>query len=42
MARMLDRACPSFCPVCRRGPAGRDCPDVGVGKRVQRARKKQA
>jgi hypothetical protein len=42
MARMLGRVRPSFCPVCRRGPAGRDCPDVGVGKRVQRARKKQA
>jgi len=38
---MLGRVHPSFCPACRRGPAGPDCPDSGVAKRVQRAREKR-
>jgi len=42
VARMLSRVHPSFCPVCRWGPAGLDCPDSGVGKRAQRAREKRA
>lgn len=41
MARMLSRMHPSFCPACRRGPAGLDCPDDGVDKRTQRAREKR-
>lgn len=41
MARMLSRMHPSFCPVCRRGPAGRDCPDSAVDKKTQRAREKR-
>ena len=42
MARMLARVHPSFCPVCRRGPAGPDCPDSGVDRKSQRAREKRA
>lgn len=41
MARMLSRMHPSFCPVCRRGPAGMDCPDDAVDKRTQRTREKR-
>ncbi|GAA3852708.1 hypothetical protein GCM10023084_03670 [Streptomyces lacrimifluminis] len=41
MPRMLSRIRPSFCPVCRRGPAGPDCPDGGVDKRTQRSREKR-
>lgn len=41
MARMLSKMHPSFCPVCRRGPAGRDCPDDGVNKKTQRARERR-
>lgn len=41
MARMLARMRPSFCPVCRRSPAGPDCPDTAVDKKTQRAREKQ-
>ena len=41
MARMLSRMHPSFCPVCRGGPAGPDCPDDAVDKKTQRAREKR-
>lgn len=41
MARMLSRMHPSFCPYCRGGPAGPDCPDDAVGKKTQRAREKR-
>lgn len=40
MARMLTRVHPSFCPSCRRSPAGLDCPDSGVDKKTQRRREK--
>lgn len=42
MARLLSRVHPSFCPVCRRSPAGIDCPDNGVDKKTQRAREKRS
>lgn len=42
MARMLSRVHPSFCPFCRRNPAGLDCADSGVDKKTQRAREKRA
>lgn len=41
MARMLSRMHPSFCPACRHGPAGIDCPDSGVDKKTQRGREKR-
>lgn len=37
---MLARVHPSFCPVCRRSPAGVDCPDSGADGKTQRVREK--
>lgn len=38
---MLSRMHPSFCPYCRGGTAGLDCPDGAVDKKTQRAREKR-